>query len=97
MRIFYLSILSVFVSIYIGDFNTMGAQEKAQVTSAKLQNSSFIFDFTDYQEGTIESWLKEKGFKFKLGANNRRARVFRADENGCTVDSQEADKRVCAE
>jgi hypothetical protein len=86
MRIFYLSILSVFVSIYIGDFNTMGAQEKAHVTSAKLQNSSFIFDFTDYQEGTIESWLKEKGFKFKLGANNRRARVFRVDENGCTVE-----------
>lgn len=74
------------VTIYIGNFNTVGAQEKAQETSVNLQNSSVIFDFTDYQEGTIESWLKEKGFEFKLGANNRRARAFQVDENGCTVE-----------
>jgi hypothetical protein len=86
MRIFSLFTFSVLVSICLGNFNTVGAQEKAQETSVNLQNSSFIFDFTDYQEGTIEAWLKEKGFEFKLGANNRSARAFRVDENGCAVE-----------
>ena len=46
----------------------------------------FAIDLTDYQGDSIESWLKTKGFEFKLGANDRRARKFDIDEKGLIVE-----------
>ncbi len=39
-------------------------------------------DFTDFGEGTIEQWLKGKGFDFEYGAQSRREIGLAADAEG---------------
>lgn len=58
----------MFVFGSAGNFCIAEVQE-----NERSQKTGFFIDFMDYQEGSIESWLKAKGFEFKLGANNRRA------------------------
>ncbi len=33
---------------------------------------TYLFDFTDFKNGSIEEWLEGKGFIFKLDAEDRR-------------------------
>jgi len=33
---------------------------------------SYLVDFSDYTEGSVENWLQSKGFEFKRGAKDRR-------------------------
>ena len=42
--------------------------ERAFAADGKLVHA---VNFSDYQDGSIEDWLKEKGFKFERDAKNR--------------------------
>lgn len=68
MRAFIFLVIAMFVFGSAGNFCIAEVQE-----NERSQKTGFFIDFMDYQEGSIESWLKAKGFEFKLGANNRRA------------------------
>ena len=52
---------------------------------------NFAIDFTDYEEGSVESWLEAKGFKFRRGARDRTKLDLDVGENGLIL---EAKKRV---
>lgn len=86
MRVYTILPLLVLIFIFTADFCIAEAQEQEHPKSNKFQKTALFIDFTDYQEGSIESWLKAKGFEFKLGANSRRAREFHVDEKGLTVE-----------
>ncbi len=37
-----------------------------------FQKVNFLLDFSDYNEGSVEKWLRDKGFEFKRDARNRK-------------------------
>jgi hypothetical protein len=78
-------VIAMFVFGSNGDFCIADAQETKPSQNDTPPKVAFSIDFTDYREGSIESWLRAKGFEFKLGANNRRAREFRIDDKGLIV------------
>jgi hypothetical protein len=86
MRVLIVLVLALSVFGSAGDFCPVGAQEIKPTGNDTSPQVAFLIDFTDYREGSIESWLKAKGFEFKLGANNRRAREFDIGEKGLIVE-----------
>ena len=50
--------------------------------SEQSQKRNYLIDFSDYQEGSIEEWLKDKGFKFEQAARNRKKLDLDVDEGG---------------
>ena len=36
-----------------------------------FDNTTYLLDFSDYTEGSVESWLQTKGFTFERDAKNR--------------------------
>ncbi|MGD8523444.1 MAG: DUF3047 domain-containing protein [Desulfobacterales bacterium] len=51
-----------------------------------FQKVNFMIDFTDYEEGSVESWLKGKGFEFKRDAQNRKKLDLEVGEEGLVLD-----------
>lgn len=45
-----------------------------------------MIDFTDYERGSVEIWLKEKGFQFKRDAKNRKKLDLEVGEEGLIFD-----------
>ena len=56
-----------------------------------FQKVNFLINFSDYHEGSIDEWLKKKGFKFERGARNRRLIDFDIREDALVI---EANKNV---
>jgi hypothetical protein len=56
--------------------------------SAQSQKRYYLIDFSDYQEGSIEEWLKNKGFKFEQGARNRKKLDLDVDEGGLILEAK---------
>jgi len=51
-----------------------------------FQKVNFMIDFTDYEDGSVETWLKEKGFQFKRDAKNRKKLDLEVGEEGLILD-----------
>ena len=47
-----------------------------------FQKVNFMVDFTDYEDGSVEQWLEEKGFQFERDARNRKKLDLDVSENG---------------
>ena len=64
------------------------SQEGSDKTGGKdaFQKVNFMIDFTDYEEGSVESWLEEKGFEFRRDAQNRKKLDLEVGENGLVLD-----------
>lgn len=43
-----------------------------------FQKIIFMIGFTDYEEGSVESWLKGKVFEFKRDAKNRKNLILKS-------------------
>lgn len=48
---------------------------------------AFHLDFTDYDEGSVESWLKSKGFAFKGDSDDRKKIELDVGDNGFIVEA----------
>ena len=49
---------------------------------------SYLLDFTDYDEGLAEDWLKAKGFAFKSDADDRRRVNLGVSEQGLMIENK---------
>jgi hypothetical protein len=78
--IFLLSMLSSVCSV-----NSEGVDGKAGGKDT-FQKVNFKIDFTDYEAGSVESWLTGKGFQFERDARNRKKLVFEIGEEGLILD-----------
>jgi hypothetical protein len=92
MKISLVGFFSVLL-VFLGP-NTFPGQEQpdrfAKPTSmAKARNlhkesepATFLIDFSDYEEGSIDEWLENKGFKFEQGAKSRKKLELEVEEGG---------------
>jgi hypothetical protein len=52
------------------------------------QKSTFLIDFSDYEEGSIEEWLEKKGFELKEAAKNRKKLDLDVDEGALFLEAK---------
>ena len=50
--------------------------------------NSFLIDFTDYEEGSIEEWLEKKGFELEEAAKNRKELDLDVDEGALFFEAK---------
>jgi len=62
--------------------NSIKADEKA------IQKVNFLVDFTDYQTGSVDKWLKSKGFVFERDARNRKKLDLDISEGGLVLEAK---------
>jgi hypothetical protein len=64
------------------------ADEKTAVATGNdtFQKVNFIIDFTDYQDGSVEKWLQEKGFEFERDARDHKKLDLEVGEDGLILD-----------
>ncbi len=53
-----------------------------------FQKSTFLIDFSDYEEGSIEEWLKKKGFELKEAAKDRQKLDLDVDEGALFLEAK---------
>jgi len=63
--------------------NNPGKQE-----SGLLQKNNYLIDFSDYEEGSIDEWLKKKGFKFEQAAEDRKQLDLDVDEGALILEAK---------
>jgi hypothetical protein len=49
--------------------------------------SGYVVDFTDYRSGSIDDWLRSKGFQFERDAKSQDKILLRADGRGLEVEA----------
>lgn len=54
-----------------------------------VQKANFLVDFSDYSGGSVDEWLKSKGFHFYQGAKNRKLIELSVHEGALIVKAQE--------
>jgi hypothetical protein len=52
------------------------------------QKDAFLIDFSDYEEGSIEEWLKKKGFELKEAAKDRKKLDLDVDEGALFLEAK---------
>jgi hypothetical protein len=54
----------------------------------QFQRGNYLIDFSDYEEGSIDEWLKNKGFEFEQAAKNRQKLELDVDEGGLILEAR---------
>lgn len=93
MKSLYAALLAVLI-LTLGS-NVLSEQEKP-TSIAKAKNlhkkesepANFVIDFSDYEEGSIDQWLNNKGFKFEQGAKDRKKLDLDMDEGGLILEAR---------
>ncbi len=52
------------------------------------QKDTFVIDFSDYEEGSIEEWLEKKGFELKEAAKDRKKLDLDVDEGALFLEAK---------
>lgn len=65
------------------------AAESAKTADESAEVVYFI-DFSDYEQGSIEAWLKEKGFELERDARDRRRIDLDVGEDGLILEAKRA-------
>jgi hypothetical protein len=78
--IFLLIMISICYLSHSGSDEAIAAEEDA------FQKINFTIDFTDYEQGSVDKWLEEKGFQFERGARDRKKVDLEVSEKGLVLD-----------
>jgi hypothetical protein len=62
---------------------SLNKEEKEQ-----SQRGNYVIDFSDYEEGSIYEWLKNKGFTFEQAADDRRKLDLDVDEGALILEAR---------
>ena len=54
----------------------------------RSQKRNYLIDFSDYEEGSIDEWLKNKGFEFEQAARDRKKLDLDVDEGGLILEAR---------
>ncbi len=76
--------ISLFVLSSIG-FSAYSAAKKQADTSQKV---NVLIDFSDYESGSVEQWLREKGFEFQRDAKNRKKLDLDVSEDALVLEAK---------
>ena len=60
----------------------------AQAEKDTFQKVNFFIDFSDYSEGSVDKWLREKGFEFRRDARDRKKLDLDVTQNGLVVEAK---------
>jgi hypothetical protein len=52
------------------------------------RKDTFLIDFSDYEEGSIEAWLEKKGFELKEAAKDRQKLDLDVDEGALFLEAK---------
>ncbi len=55
-----------------------------------FEKTTYLVDFSDYSEGSVESWLQIKGFKFERDAQNRSKIDLDVNEDALILEAKKA-------
>lgn len=66
-------------------FGSIG-YSSAQAEKDTFQKVNFFIDFTDYNEGSVDKWLTEKGFEFRRDARDRKKLDLDVGDNGLVTE-----------
>ena len=58
---------------------------KAQAASRKME---YAIDFSEYQGGAHDDWLKQMGFKFERSARDRKKLHLKVRDEGLTLEAK---------
>jgi hypothetical protein len=56
--------------------------------SGPFKKNNYLIDFSDYREGSIEEWLKDKGFEFEQAAKDRKKLDLDVDEGALILEAK---------
>ena len=59
-----------------------------QTMPDQFQKVNYFIDFSDYESGSVENWLREKGFKFERDARDRKKLDLDISENGLILGAK---------
>ncbi len=81
-----ISVLSISLSV----LSSIGFYEHSSVTTQAdtSQKVNFSIDFSDYESGSVEEWLKEKGFEFQRDARNRKRLDLDVSEDALILEAK---------
>jgi hypothetical protein len=65
----------------------LGLALPAAAIAATGSAGGFAVDFTDYRAGSVDAWLKAKGFEFKRDAGSPEKIALRADQRGLALEA----------
>jgi hypothetical protein len=83
-KILMLAIIIFSLSKAVG--NTKAADSTSVDTFQKV---NFFIDFSDYKEGSVEQWLKEKGFVFERDARDRKKIDLDVGDDGLILEAKQ--------
>ena len=102
MKSLYVALLTVLILI-LGS-NVFSEQEKPNTSdrsnsinesknlnkeeNEQAQRRNYLIDFSDYEEGSIDEWLKNKGFKFEQAADDREKLELDVDEGALILEAR---------
>ena len=81
-----ISILSI--SLFVLSSIGFSAHSAATTQEDTFQKVNFFMDFSDYESGSVEQWLREKGFEFKRDAKNRRRLDLDVNEDALILEAK---------
>ena len=102
MRTLTIALLALFIlpstsSVFSRQEKPEGAVRSGSINTAKnlnrqergpLQKNTYLIDFSDYEKGSIDEWLKNKGFKFEQAAGDREKLELDVDEGGLILQAK---------
>jgi hypothetical protein len=74
-----------FLSFVIILFSSAGLAEEQEKDT--FQKVNFLIDFSDYYEGSVDKWLRDKGFTFERGARDRKLVDFDIREDALVIEA----------
>ena len=84
LRVFLIGTVILFGLPRTG-FDTSGA---ADTPADTFQKVNYFIDFSDYESGSIDNWLRDKGFKFERDARDRKKLDLDVGPNGLILEAK---------
>ena len=79
--------LFIFLLELVFIFSSIG-YSYSQPEKDTFQKVIFFIDFTDYHEGSIDKWLKDKGFELRGGVRNRKKLDMNVSNKGLELEAK---------
>ncbi|MBI4774983.1 MAG: DUF3047 domain-containing protein [Deltaproteobacteria bacterium] len=80
--------LMVAMMVFVTGHPGLGQADPNKSGDDTFQKVNFFLDFSDYSEGSVEDWLKNKGFVFERDAKNRKKLDLNVGNEGLILEAK---------
>jgi len=89
MIVIRLCVLSTLTVLVIGaNWICFWVSGIAETITDTFQKVNYYIDFSDYESGSVDNWLRSKGFKFERDARDRKKLDLDVNENGVILETK---------